>query len=176
MTESTLRSVPGLEPLAEKFTKTLQGVTVSAGAKQAASQSPKADAKSAPKSAEVKPVAEKPAATKPAPPGVQMQLPAKPPSKSVEGFQMEEVKGGRSPVSPDSVLVSRGFSVAYRAPDARLATRIAEMSHRVQVVVRKESVLRSLSRRRRRLSWVNHRSWRRRPPNQGRFCHVSSSW
>lgn len=82
MTESTLRSVPGLEPLAEKFTKTLQGVTVSAGAKQAASQSPKANAKSAPKSAEVKPVAEKPAATKPAPPGVQAHFqPSRRPSQ-----------------------------------------------------------------------------------------------
>jgi cobaltochelatase CobN len=109
MTESTLKSVPGLEPLAQKFTATVQSVKAHTPEKRSPPQPPAPGVQSAPKSGETKPIAQKPAAVQPAPQGVREAVPAKPAAKPVEGFQMEEVKGGGRPSAPIPYWFLGGF-------------------------------------------------------------------
>jgi cobaltochelatase CobN len=91
-TASTLRSVPGLEGLAQKFTAAVRNVNTPAVAEQAAAQKPRADAQAAPKSS-----GDAQAAPKPGAPAARGPASAKTTAKRVEGFQMEEGKAtGRS--------------------------------------------------------------------------------
>jgi cobaltochelatase CobN len=91
LTASTLTSIPGLEPLAQKFTAAVRSVRTPAAGRQAAPAKPAQGEQSAPKPAAVKSAAAKPAA------------------KPVEGFQMEEVKGGGRPSAPIPCWFLGGF-------------------------------------------------------------------
>jgi cobaltochelatase CobN len=96
LTASTLKSVPGLEPLAQKFTAAVQSVKAPAAAKPPAAQKLDQIAQAAAKSPVSVPAAQaRPEAQPAAKPAAKPA--ARPAGKPVEGFQMEEVKGGGRP-------------------------------------------------------------------------------
>jgi cobaltochelatase CobN len=113
LTASTLTAVPGLEGLAQKFTAAVRSVNTPAVGKQGVPPKAGQDTQAAPKAGGNAQSAPKSAAARSTAQGARGSAAAKPASqpatKPVEGFQMEEVKGGGRPSAPIPYWFLGGF-------------------------------------------------------------------